>query len=187
MISDSTTRSHFIVALTNKKGSSIDNESILHRLSSTYMCVSILRLRKETKSAVTILVGVKCQDASKNTATKTIKGLFREYFGMDCDIRFKKGWGTICLFFVEERGDFFVYGNFSKEDIYSVAEQTKKHKKQSFTPQGERKKRKKNLLKKKKKKSTQKKKNHKTNKKMFEKLCFLKKGKVCFLRPSFLS
>jgi hypothetical protein len=124
---------HILLSLKIRGDTKKNNaKTIEHRLYTTLDCESVLISVGEAKKVqYDYLCGIilKATDSSKSTSlSRRIKTLFED---MECDLRFKKGWGPICLLFAVQV-DFLVFGRYSREEIMAVAHATRRHKQPIF-------------------------------------------------------
>lgn len=101
----------------------------MDRVTQHFKCESVLVVRENYPNEelkFQFHVGVKCLDASKNTALKKIKGIFPEFEKIH--VQFKKGWGPIALLLTKQDKNPLVWGKYTTKEILEAAEACK-HKK----------------------------------------------------------
>ncbi|TXG46227.1 hypothetical protein EZV62_028258 [Acer yangbiense] len=79
--------------------------------------------------------GVVTQDENaKHNAAKIIRSIFPEFDGVQCEVRFPKGWGRLCAYLTKEDKSPLVWGEYTREQILDISECSRHHKKDTTVP-----------------------------------------------------
>ena len=127
----STLREFFIITLEHGETRNLTPILLMDRVTQHFKCESVLVVRENyPNEEFKFNVGVKCLDASKNTALKKIKGIFPEFEKIH--VQFKKGWGPIALLLTKQDKNPLVWGKYTTKEILEAAEACKHKKKQKM-------------------------------------------------------
>uniref|UniRef100_A0A7N0UNL0 Replication protein n=1 Tax=Kalanchoe fedtschenkoi TaxID=63787 RepID=A0A7N0UNL0_KALFE len=111
-----------------------DTRTIISRVRDLFQCRAIAiakEVHKSTEgddSGEHFHIGIWAMDASKNNLRKKIRSLFPEWKGRAIGISVHKGWGSICRYITKEDQKPIVWGEFTQQQILSIAEAHKKKK-----------------------------------------------------------
>lgn len=100
---NSTTRKHFLITLSHAEKRDLDAKEIVRRITNTYRCEAVI-VARERHEKEGFHIAVKCDGASKNTATKKIRAFFPEFDGMQCNIQFRKERSHLSLYLKKRQG-----------------------------------------------------------------------------------
>lgn len=132
---NTTNRKYILVTLSHTEKRQVSPIMALDRIRKKFQCVAVV-IAQETHNTQGIHyhIAIISKNASKNNATRIIRSIFPEFEGRQCEVRYHKGWGTMCTYVTKEDKEPLVWGEYTKNDILSVAENTKKKRKNTITP-----------------------------------------------------
>lgn len=134
---NTTTRRYILVTLSHTERREVSPIMALDRIRRKFECVAvIIAQEKHETQGIHYHIAIISKNASKNNATRIIRSIFPEFEGRQCEVRYHKGWGTMCAYVTKEDKEPLVWGEYTKNDILTVAENTKKKRKNNITPPG---------------------------------------------------
>jgi len=132
VLAKSTLRLYISITLSHAEKGVVTQDEVVNRLRRAFKCKCIV-VSKEKHSAGGFHFHVAVKNA-KHNAAKIIRSIFPEFDGVQCEVRFPKGWGRLCAYLTKEDKSPLVWGEYTREQILDISECSRHHKKDTTVP-----------------------------------------------------
>lgn len=119
-LTPSTHRRFILLTLSHneQEGRNLTKEEVHKRIESAFHVLrAICCTEKHEEGGHHFHYAFENTDASKNTATKTIRGLFKEWDGMHLDIKFHKSWPTMAKYVTKEDKNYSIFNDYDEQQL----------------------------------------------------------------------